>query len=84
VGLTDGLTEAFLFASRRLHATSHDVPKAAAQAIIRGIRRNRTRILVGADARMLAAAARIAPRTTQRLITWGWRRLDTDRFGAAT
>jgi NADP-dependent 3-hydroxy acid dehydrogenase YdfG len=59
------------FASRALTS-----PQRAASVIVRGIAHNRASIYVGADARALAVASRVAPHATQRLITWGWRRLE--------
>ncbi|NNJ62228.1 MAG: SDR family oxidoreductase [Dactylosporangium sp.] len=49
-------------------------PDTAARTIIRGMRRGRQRILVGADARVLLIARRCLPMTTFRLIARGWRR----------
>jgi short-subunit dehydrogenase len=50
-------------------------PQRAASLIVRGIERNKARIYVGADARALAVASRVAPQTTRRLIAWGWTRM---------
>ncbi|MBN1171788.1 MAG: SDR family oxidoreductase [Micromonosporaceae bacterium] len=51
----------------------------AARRIIRGVKRGRQRIIVGADARILAFAGRLAPQSTLRLVTWGWRRIERSR-----
>lgn len=66
------------------HATADDAreferramtsPDGAARVIVRGIRRGRERILVGADARVLSFAHRVAPQGSQRLVGWVWRR----------
>jgi len=62
------------------HTTGEDVavferaalttPGRAARLIIRGIRRDKKRILVGPDARLLATARRLFPAGTLRLMTW--------------
>lgn len=51
--------------SRRVHATS---PEAAGRKIVAGIARDRYRVIIGADAHVLHAIARIAPRRTARLV----------------
>jgi len=51
--------------SRRVHATS---PEAAGRKIVAGIARDRYRVIIGADAHVLHALARIAPRRTARLV----------------
>lgn len=51
--------------SRRVYATS---PEAAGRKIVAGIARDRYRVIIGADAHVLHALARIAPRRTARLV----------------
>jgi hypothetical protein len=49
-------------------------PERAARVIVAGLERGRRRIYVGADARLMALARRLAPLGMLRLVTWGWRR----------
>jgi NAD(P)-dependent dehydrogenase (short-subunit alcohol dehydrogenase family) len=49
-------------------------PEEAARVIVAGVRRNRRRILIGADAYVIDAVQRLAPTGYQRLITAGVRR----------
>lgn len=50
-------------------------PEAAARTILRGVRRNSRRILVGPDARAVDWMARAMPSSYQRLISYGTKRL---------
>jgi short-subunit dehydrogenase len=50
---------------RRVHATA---PEAAGEKIVRGIAKDRYRLIIGADAHALNALARISPRRTTRLV----------------
>jgi NAD(P)-dependent dehydrogenase (short-subunit alcohol dehydrogenase family) len=54
-------------------------PEDAAETIIHGVRRNRARILIGADARMIDAAPRLLGASYQRLAVLGLR--VAGRFG---
>jgi hypothetical protein len=54
-------------------------PERAARVIAQGIARNRRRIYVGADARLMALGRRLAPLRMLRLVTWGWRRSEGAR-----
>lgn len=54
-------------------------PDAAARIIIRGIRKNRTRILVGRDARFLDLMKRVMPVWTTRLAAYFIRNLDISK-----
>lgn len=54
-------------------------PTRAAQTILRGIKADKETILVGFDARLAAAARRMAPGITRHAITWGWRRITAPR-----
>jgi short-subunit dehydrogenase len=58
-------------------------PQRAARLIVRGIERDKSRIYVGADARALAVASRVAPLATRRLICAAARRMaaPTDSTG---
>jgi short-subunit dehydrogenase len=60
-------------------------PQRAARLIVRGIERDKSRIYVGADARALAVASRVAPLATRRLICAAARRMaaPTDSTGPA-
>lgn len=59
-------------------------PEAAARTILRGVERDRTRILVGADARVLEPLARFLGGRYPRTVAWATRRLipRTDHTGA--
>lgn len=54
-------------------------PERAAGVIVAGIKRNRRRMYVGIDARLMALAQRLFPAGMRRFVTWGWRRtVDSD------
>lgn len=61
--------------ARALFAKFHltDVPRAA-RAIIRGIRKKKSRILIGPDARSYDLIARLMPGLYSRLFAWGMKR----------
>ncbi|NOY55555.1 MAG: SDR family NAD(P)-dependent oxidoreductase [Actinobacteria bacterium] len=65
---------------RRAMAT----PDQAARRIIRGIKKDRKRIVVGVDAKLMVIARRLSPLGTLRLVTWGWRRTLKGRSGHPT
>ena len=50
-------------------------PEDAAEAILRGVRRNRRRVLIGADARAIDLLQRVLPAGYQPLVVSAWRRL---------
>lgn len=50
-------------------------PEAAATAILDGVRRDARRVLIGADAHLFDALARLLPAGYQRLVTFGMRRM---------
>jgi NAD(P)-dependent dehydrogenase (short-subunit alcohol dehydrogenase family) len=65
-----GVTEEEAALFQRVAATSADQ---AARAILRAVERNQERVLVGADAKVIAAAKRVLPAWTVRLVgavTW--------------
>jgi NADP-dependent 3-hydroxy acid dehydrogenase YdfG len=66
------VTEREAEATERTALTS---PQRAARLILRGVERNRSRIYVGADMRVLAAANRLAPMTTRRALAYAARRI---------
>ncbi len=49
-------------------------PRKAAEIIIQAVRKNRRRVVVGPDARLLDLIVRLFPSAYQRLILWGFRR----------
>ena len=51
-------------------------PEAVARRIVRAIRRDRTRVRVGADARLLDWIHRLAPNLPGRALGLAWRRWD--------
>jgi len=54
--------------------TARTTPEQAARVIVAGVRRNRRRILIGADAYVIDAVQRLAPTGYQRLVTAAVRR----------
>lgn len=56
-------------------------PARAARIIVKGIKRNRRRILVGADARLMALFRWLFPIRTLGLVSWMWRRMTAGRTG---
>jgi short-subunit dehydrogenase len=54
----------------RFDQIARTTPQAAALAIIAGIEKNKPRILIGNDARMLDILQRLRPGTYQRVLTW--------------
>ncbi|GAB3476516.1 SDR family NAD(P)-dependent oxidoreductase [Amycolatopsis cihanbeyliensis] len=62
-------------AVRAFDGVARTSPEAAAAAIVRGVQRNRARILIGADARIIDLLPRVLGAGYQRLVTLGARRL---------
>ena len=54
-------------------------PEEAAEIILRGVARNRSRILVGRDAHVLALLQRLSPNRYPQLISWLWGREERKR-----
>lgn len=54
-------------------------PERAAEIIIRGMRSNRKRTIVGSDARLLMIAGRLFPMATLHLATREWRQTQRRR-----
>jgi butyryl-CoA dehydrogenase len=52
----------------RFDALARTSPEAAARAILRGVKRNARRVLIGADARAISALQRLAPARYQALL----------------
>lgn len=65
-GATGSSTEA---ATREFERSFITTPAKAAEVIVDGVRKDRRRVLIGPDARMFDAMARLAPAGYQRLIT---------------
>jgi NAD(P)-dependent dehydrogenase (short-subunit alcohol dehydrogenase family) len=63
----------------RFDAVARTPPEAAARAILRGVRRNARRVLIGADARAVAALQRLLPARYQALVVRQVRRREQTR-----
>ncbi len=60
--------------SREFDRLARTSPEQAAGAILRGVQRNARRVVIGADAKFLAALQRLLPTAYQRVVVWGARR----------
>lgn len=76
----DGSVEAVVGFDKEASTAEFDrftftAPAGAARAIIRGVRRNRRRVLIGADARVYDWSVRLLPASYQRVVTgiFRWR-----------
>lgn len=84
IARTARLTESMLaFTGRTLEESQahfetmcKTTPEAAARTILRGVKRDAARILIGPDARAIDWLARLAPGTYQRLVAFGVKRMN--------
>lgn len=61
-------------AAKQFEAMARTTPEQAAQVILAGVRGNRTRVLIGLDARLIDTMQRLLPTGYQKLLIWGARR----------